>query len=1355
MLSAFVHGENWGRAARASAWIRLVGMVVLATAWTLSCGGDSRPSMGGAAPAARPTVPASVDLQAVVRRAHFAFASTGAGAFSGGHDTYAVEADAQGFSVVPRSSRRFEGAHLSLRTERLGRSGDAVTTGQAPELEPDGALSVRRGESTERLRNTEEGIEQSWAFDSVPQGQGDLVVRVGLSGMAFIGSTSGGLHFGAEPGEPGLRYGVATWIDAQGRATRIVPTFDGAGITLVVPQSVLESSAYPAVLDPIVGPEIELDSPVFPEGSPGEQPGIAWDGTNFLACWGDDRDPAVTSLYCARFTPAGNVLDPSGIHVTPTAKHRTRPRVAFDGVNYLVVWEDYTFVQAAAGVDVRGARVTTAGAVLDPDGFVIAGTSNDELEPSVSFNGTNYLVAWTDYDGVERDVLAARVSPAGMVLDANPIVVCNLANSQMQTDMASDGTNFLVAWRDYRNSTFEAYTARIANDGTVLDPMGVKMNVASGGNEPGVAFGTNTYLVTWTDNSTIYARRVDPSTGQPQGSVITVAFISAGASRFSPKPAFYNGNYFIGWSESSNITGGTGQFIGSWVNESTGVVASPSKVSMLPGGAAVNGFEVIAHPGGFVGVACNTVVCKGVSFGDPNPGSFPSFVVNLVSNTESGVAVEYDGTRWLVAWTDSRGAHDGIFAVRVDAQGNVLDPSAIEVSNPINGRDFSEVALATNGSTFYLVWVESSLSIGTDIRGARLDGATGAVLDPTALTIETVGTLSTPRIAFDGVNYFAVWKSSLEIKGNQLSGVTGLPTKASAVTVTGSGTNGDPDIAFGAGVYLVAWERSTDARFTRVDTTGAVIDPAPTVLAANGTDVAVAFGAGEFLIGWDHGNIEATRVTPAGAVLDAVPLDLSTNVISASRCALSFDGSHFVAVLTEGLIGTQRVTWVAPDGSLANANPFTATTPETGFQADVASDGAGQTLLAYTRKLYEAPYGSLRAAASFISLTGWAGAPCAQATDCGSGFCVDGVCCDSACGNGDPTDCLVCSSALGGLLDGTCGPASSGTVCRAAVPGGCDLDEVCDGVGTGCPANVVAGAGVLCRASTGPCDPDDHCLGAVATCPPDVPLPDGTSCDDGSPCTLSDQCASGVCGGTPKLCPGPTDCHVVGGCDVQTGMCLNDVSPDGSPCDDGDACTQDDACQAGQCVGANPVVCPPADPCSSVAACDPATGTCAVLVLDDGSACDDGNLCTTGDLCGGGTCSGDPVACPAADECHDAGVCDPQDGSCSSVAQPDGSPCTGGTCEEGQCVPNGAGGGQASTTDTSSGTGTTGTETSGAGGTASAGGAGGAEADGGGCGCEVAGDQSPHGLWLAVLSLVLARARRARRRSLGTMDRAG
>ena len=250
----------------------------------------------------------------------------------------------------------------------------------------------------------------------------------------------------------------------------------------------------------------------------------------------------------------------------------------------------------------------------------------------------------------------------------------------------------------------------------------------------------------------------------------------------------------------------------------------------------------------------------------------------------------------------------------------------------------------------------------------------------------------------------------------------------------------------------------------------------------------------------------------------------------------------------------------------------------------------------------------------------------------------------------------------------------------------CDSDHViCVASGPGeatrctpCPDGQIACANACVPACTasdqcheaGVCDPETGaCTNPKAA--------NDTACKDGNACTRKDTCQDGVCvGGDPIECRASDACHLPGTCDSQTGLCSNPQASDGTACDDGDACTRRDVCRGGECVGLEPVECTAQDQCHAAGQCDPDTGECSNPPLPDGTSCDDGNACTTDDVCQDGECVGEGIVCPAPDQCHVAGVCDSQSGTCTNPPKPDGTSCnagsnactTGDSCQAGTCV---------------------------------------------------------------------------------------
>jgi len=109
------------------------------------------------------------------------------------------------------------------------------------------------------------------------------------------------------------------------------------------------------------------------------------------------------------------VSDPVYVEAAPW---QSDAQVAFDGTNYLVVWTDYRGYELDADyADVYAARVTPDGIDLDPNGIPIAVKGAWlEGQPAVAFDGTNFLVTWDQGGYPNGDLYGTRVSPQGAVL---------------------------------------------------------------------------------------------------------------------------------------------------------------------------------------------------------------------------------------------------------------------------------------------------------------------------------------------------------------------------------------------------------------------------------------------------------------------------------------------------------------------------------------------------------------------------------------------------------------------------------------------------------------------------------------------------------------------------------------------------------------------------------------------------------------------------------------------------------------------------------------------------------------------------------------------------------------------------
>lgn len=208
-------------------------------------------------------------------------------------------------------------------------------------------------------------------------------------------------------------------------------------------------------------------------------PSVAFDGTNSMVVWLDAR-VGWADIYGSRVSQCRPwILDPAGINITPNThtSNQYYPSIAFDGQNYMVVWHD----NRISWLDIMGSRVSPSGMVLDSAGINItpntAGTIQEH--PAIACGGLDYMVVWADNrDGSDFDIYGARINAEGLVLDTAGIAVSSETGDQNNPSIAFDGTNYLAVWTDERNGTDrDIYGARISQGGVVLDTQGIAISL--------------------------------------------------------------------------------------------------------------------------------------------------------------------------------------------------------------------------------------------------------------------------------------------------------------------------------------------------------------------------------------------------------------------------------------------------------------------------------------------------------------------------------------------------------------------------------------------------------------------------------------------------------------------------------------------------------------------------------------------------------------------------------------------------------------------------------------------------------------------------------------------------------------
>ena len=542
-------------------------------------------------------------------------------------------------------------------------------------------------------------------------------------------------------------------------------------------------------------------------------------GGAFLVVWQDYRTGKEYHIHGALVTGSGAVTT---LPISTTDDGNHLPAVAFDGTRYLVVWHTNS--------DIRGARVSAGGTLLDKQGVDICVNKNIRMAPDVTHGGKggHFVVVWKDYrDGAEADVYAARVTGAGKTLDPAGVIVSKAAELQEAPRVAGGAKGFLVAWEDYRSAAADAdiYGARFSAAGKTLDPAGVLISAAANHQAaPAVTHDGGGYMVVWQDRRNGAAPTYRPdvygawlsSTGKAQGA--RGLAVTPSSAQLEPAVASDGKARLVALRQVSKGL------------ESLLTVQAKSSVTIekpvaVFGGQAQNLSPALAWGKAVFMLAWYTPTLGTVKLlrldGTGQPLAAPATL-----GTGQSPAMATDGGRFLVVWSvedHCPGAVVGtscVLGVVVGPDGKLLGAGKpVSLASTANRR-YEDAAVAFDGARFLAVWADNSAGssthdTNTDIRGVLVSAA--GVPEPQPFSIcAAKGAQRQPAVVHDGTRFVVVWTDQRHDDQQDLYGgaveVTGgkaTVPKAGGFAISRATTRElDPALASdGAGHSLVVYAR--------------------------------------------------------------------------------------------------------------------------------------------------------------------------------------------------------------------------------------------------------------------------------------------------------------------------------------------------------------------------------------------------------------------------------------------------------------------------------------------------------------------------------------------------------------------
>jgi hypothetical protein len=664
------------------------------------------------------------------------------------------------------------------------------------------------------------------------------------------------------------------------------------------------------ILDPI---GIPISVAVNSQGVPS----VAFDGTNYLVVWADGRTDQ-GNIYGARVNQTGVVLDTNGIGIAVAPSGQWYPSVSFDGTNFFIVWEDYR--NNINYADIYGARVTPSGIVLDTSGIPISTTADAQEDPSVAFDGTNYLVVWEDMRSGYWDLYGARVNQSGSVIDTIGIPIATGPYRQVDPSVAFDGLNYLVAWGDRRNSVDDIYGTRVSLAGIVLDTLGIPISSAVEWQVyPSVAFDGTNYFVTWLDcrsavSYDIYGARVSPS-----GVVIDSMGIGISTSpngKWDPAVACGITNYLIAWedsrSSSHDIYGARVNQSGNVIDSSGIVISTGVNCQRSPTIVSDGTTYFIAWEDNRSDLSYDIYAMRLDQSG--NPLDTNSIVVCVFNNRQYYPCAAFDGINYFSVWQDWRNMPADIYGARVSQSGVVLDTAGIPITTALNLQWFPSVTF--DGTNHLVIW-QDMRNGNNDIYGARISQL-GVVLDTSGIAVSTTPASQTfPSIAFDGTNYLAVWSDrrsgEYDIYCARIN-PSGVVLDTSGLCISDAVNDQlRPSVAFDGVNFFIVWEDYRN-NISYADIYGARVTPSGIVLDTSGLAIStvvddqvyskVAFDSADYLVIWqDHRSgsewdIYGAKVDTSGMVLNTYAV--STQPKDQYRPALAKGNGYQILITYAG-----------------------------------------------------------------------------------------------------------------------------------------------------------------------------------------------------------------------------------------------------------------------------------------------------------------------------------------------------------------------------------------------------------------------------------------------------------------------
>lgn len=228
-------------------------------------------------------------------------------------------------------------------------------------------------------------------------------------------------------------------------------------------------------------------------------PDVKFDGSAFVAVWQETTDDS-TLIELRRFDSAAQPIDPEPIVVSAPGRHGSHPAVASSGSSYLVVWLD----DDGSEITLLGRHVLPDGQPVEPEPFAIGFGIDLVARPRLASDGADFLLVWQQHSKI-----VAMQIPGEAATSNEPRTLSDSRATNSDPDVVWNGTNYVVVWDTEFNSAagdFKVTAIRagiVSPDARLLERKWMVTAQAAGGfpsesfSSPRIAWSGRTHLITY------------------------------------------------------------------------------------------------------------------------------------------------------------------------------------------------------------------------------------------------------------------------------------------------------------------------------------------------------------------------------------------------------------------------------------------------------------------------------------------------------------------------------------------------------------------------------------------------------------------------------------------------------------------------------------------------------------------------------------------------------------------------------------------------------------------------------------------------------------------------------------------